>query len=274
MPGGRSAGLGISTPQVQRLRRLLGDRRARRAEQAFVVEGPTLISEAVAAGCSIEVQYGAPGVDPVDAAGPAHVLATGVAERIADTQSPSGLFAVVAQRSGPVELLAEVGFVLVAHGVTDPGNLGTMLRTAEAAGIDAVVVTPGTVDPHNPKVVRSSAGSLFHLPVVEAGLADVAAAGLRTVATSSHRGIPHTAADWSGRLAIVAGSEAHGLPDDVAVDDWVRIEHAGRAESLNVAMAVAIVCFEAARARGIPPGSVPRAPHTLGGPGEETPLDR
>ena len=249
MPGGDAAGLGISTPQVQRLRRLLGDRRARRAEQAYVVEGPTLIGEAVAAGCAIEAQYRAPGVDAVAAAGPAHVLATGVAERIADTQSTSGLFAVVAQQPGTVDRLADAGFVLVAHGITDPGNLGTMLRTAEAAGVDVVVVTPGTVDPHNPKVVRSSAGSLFHVPVVEAALADVTAAGLRTVASSSHRGRSHTSFDWRGRLAIVAGSEAHGLPDDVAVDEWVRIEHAGRAESLNVAMAVAVLSFAAAGAR-------------------------
>ncbi len=238
------------------------------------MEGATLIGEALAAGCSIEAQYGAPGVEPVAAAGPAHALATGVAERIADAQSTSGLFAVVAQRRGAVDLLTDAGLALVAHAITDPGNLGTMLRTAEAAGVDAVVVTPGTVDPHNPKVVRSSAGSLFYVPIVEASLADVAAAGLRTIATSSHRGVSHTTADWSGRIAIVAGSEAHGLPDDVVVDDWVRIEHAGRAESLNVAMAVAVVCFEAARARGIPPGSVPRTPHTLGGPGEEPPLDR
>ena len=87
------------------------------------------------------------------------------------------------------------------------------------------------------------------MPIVEAGLADVTAAGLRTVASSSHRGQSHTSFDWRGRLAIVAGSESHGLPDDVAVDEWVRIEHAGRAESLNVAMAVAVLSFAAAGAR-------------------------
>ena len=137
----------------------------------------------------------------------------------------------------------------MADGVGDPGNLGTMLRSAEAAGIDAVVVTPGTVDAFNPKVVRASAGAIFHVPVVRATVADVRAAGLRIVGTSSHRGTTHTAADWSGRLAIVVGSEPHGVGADAEVDEWVRIEHRGRAESLNVAMATTVICFEAARAR-------------------------
>ena len=84
-------------------------------------------------------------------------------------------------------------------------------------------------------------------------LADVAAAGLRRVGTSSHHGVPHTAADWSGRIALVVGSEPHGLPADTPVDEWVRIEHHGRAESLNVAMATTVLVFEAARARRLTP---------------------
>jgi TrmH family RNA methyltransferase len=74
-------------------------------------------------------------------------------------------------------------------------------------------------------------------------------AGIRLVGTSSHRGTAHSDADWTGRVAIVLGSEARGLPDDAPVDDWVRIEHTGRAESINVAMAATVLCFEAARAR-------------------------
>ena len=87
------------------------------------------------------------------------------------------------------------------------------------------------------------------MPVLGASLSDVRAAGLRLVGTSSHRGVRHTDADWSGRLAIVAGGEAHGLADDAPVEQWVRIEHVGRAESLNVAMATTVLCFEAARSR-------------------------
>ena len=146
-------------------------------------------------------------------------------------------------------VLAAADFVVVADRIGDPGNLGTILRSAEAAGVDVVVLTPGTVDAFNPKVVRASAGAVFLVPVLPGSLGDVRAAGIRLVGTSSHRGMRHTDADWSGRLAIVAGTEAHGLPDDAPVDQWVRIEHAGRAESLNVAMATTVLCFEAARAR-------------------------
>ncbi|CAN5783418.1 MAG: TrmH family RNA methyltransferase [Ilumatobacteraceae bacterium] len=241
-------GLVLSNPRVQRLRRLLTSRRARRDEQAFVIEGSTLLAEAIVAGWPMEAQYAAPGVATVDGP-PVHRLATGVAERIADTQSPTGLFAVAAIPAGDDAVLRGSHFVVVADGVNDPGNLGTILRSAEAAGADAVVVTPGTVDAFNPKVVRSSAGALFHVPLVEAGLDEVAAAGLRLVGTSSHRGVDHVAYDWHGRVAIVAGTEARGLADEAPIDDWVQIEHRGRAESLNVAMAMTVICFEAARSR-------------------------
>jgi TrmH family RNA methyltransferase len=154
-------------------------------------------------------------------------------------------------RTRPVTdgLLATSSFVLVADRITDPGNLGTIMRSAEACGVEVVVATPGTVDALNPKVVRASAGALFHVPVLGATLAAVRSAGLRLVGTSSHRGATHTTYDWTGRVAVVLGSEAHGLPDDAPVDDWVRIDHRGRAESLNVAMAATVVAFEAARAR-------------------------
>jgi TrmH family RNA methyltransferase len=209
-----------------------------------------LVAEAVAAGWPVEAQYVAPGAALVDGAGPVRALAPGVAERISATETPPGLFAVVRPRLAAPTVLAAAELVVVVDRLADPGNLGTVLRSAEAAGVDAVALTLGTVDVLNPKVVRASAGSLFHVPVVApASLEDVRAAGLRLLGTSSHHGSPHTAADWTGRVAIALGGEAHGLPDDAPVDGWVRIEHAGRAESLNVAMAATVLCFEAARAR-------------------------
>jgi RNA methyltransferase, TrmH family len=156
---------------------------------------------------------------------------------------------VVIRRSADPAVLAETEFVVVADRVGEPGNLGTIVRSAEAAGADAVVVTPGTVDETNPKVVRASAGAMFNVPVVAATLADVAAAGLRLVGSSAHRGTAHTSADWGGRIAIVAGNEASGVDDTEAIDQWVRIEHRGRSESLNVAMAMTVLCFEALRQR-------------------------
>ncbi len=175
-------------------------------------------------------------------------LAEGTLERVASTEHPQPNIAVVRMPTGEPSL-GDADLVLVADALNDPGNLGTILRSSEAAGVDAVVLTPGSVDPFNPKVVRASAGALFHVPVVTATLEQVHEAGLRLVGTSSHRGERHTEADWSGRVAVVVGSEAHGLADDAPVDGWVQIEHKGRAESLNVAMAATLLVFAAAARR-------------------------
>ena len=239
--------LAFKNTKVQELRRLLGRRSSRSDAGAFVVEGAVLIAEVVAAGWSVLAEYVAPGAGPVSSA-PWFELADGVIERVASTERPQPNLAVVAMPQ-QVVALDDVGFVVVADQLADPGNLGTILRSAEAAGVDAVVLTPGSVDPYNPKSVRASAGALFHVPVVTADLAAVRGAGLRLLGTSSHLGQRHTETDWTGRLALVLGNEAHGLADDAPVDGWVRIEHHGRAESINVAMAATVLVFEAARAR-------------------------
>ncbi len=207
--------LGFTNPKVQRLRRLIGRRSSRLEENAFVVEGGVLTAEAVRAGWEVESQFVAPGEQPVDTASNLYALAPGVAERVSDLESPPGLFAVVIRKPADPTVLSAAEFVVVADRVGEPGNLGTIVRSAEAAGADAVVVTPGTVDETNPKVVRASAGALFNVPVVAAAFGDVAAAGLRLIGSSSHRGTSHTSADWSGRIAIVAGNEASGLDADV-----------------------------------------------------------
>jgi TrmH family RNA methyltransferase len=211
------------------------------------VEGAVLIAEAAAGGWEIEAEFVTPGADAVTDA-PAFELADGVLERVASTERPQPNLAVVRMRESMWDL-ADLAFVVVADQLADPGNLGTIVRSCEAAGVEAVVLTPGSVDPLNPKVVRASAGALFHVPVITATLDEVRGAGLTIVGTSSHQGDLHTDTDWSGRLAIVIGNEAHGLADDAAVDRWVRIEHQGRAESLNVAMAATLLVFEAARHR-------------------------
>lgn len=253
-------------PRVQQLRRLIGRRSSRHEEGRFVVEGPVLVAEAVAAGWECEAQFVAEEADGVvqpaiAGAGPVFELATGVLERVGSTETPQNPVAVVRMpERGPVDaLLAAASFVVVLVRIADPGNLGTILRSAEAAGADLVVVTAGSVDPYNPKVVRASAGALFHVPVVDATLDDVIAAGLVTVGTTSHdapgRTVrPYTSTDLTGRVAIVMGNEAAGLPtewtDDVGpIRRWTTIPHAGRSESLNVAMATTVLVFEAARQR-------------------------
>jgi TrmH family RNA methyltransferase len=138
---------------------------------------------------------------------------------------------------------------MVGDRLADPGNVGTIIRSAEAAGADAVVLTPGSVDAFNPKVVRATAGSLFRIPVVTAALHDLRTAGLRVLATSSHVGAAHTDTDLTGPVAVVVGNEAHGMAPDAPVDGWITIPHAGAAESLNVAMAATVIAFEVARQR-------------------------
>jgi TrmH family RNA methyltransferase len=140
---------------------------------------------------------------------------------------------------------------LVADRINDPGNAGTLLRSAEAAGVDGVVFTAGSVDVFNPKVVRASAGALFAVPVVtDVDLAQALGHDRRSFGTTSHAGTPFTEADLTQPAAIVVGNEAHGLDAATPVDEWVTIPHRGRAESLNVAMAATLLVFEVARQRG------------------------
>jgi RNA methyltransferase, TrmH family len=252
--------LAYNNPRVQELRRLIGRRSSRHESGRFVVEGPMLVREAVAEGWTVEAQYVPEGSDAtVDGAGPVVELAEGVFERVAATETPQPPIAVVAMREVAPDALATASFVVVLDRISDPGNLGTILRSAEAAGADAVVLTPGSADPYSPKVVRASAGALFHLPVMTASIDDVAAAGVGLQGTTSHgfpgrTVVPYTDADLTGRVAIVMGNEAAGLPDDWndtvgPVRSWITIPHAGRSESLNVAMAATVLVFEAARQR-------------------------
>lgn len=254
MSPSESAGgpLAHSNPHVQRLRRLLGRRSSRHEEGAFVVEGGQLVAEAVAAGWDIEAQFVGPGGEPVDGAGTVHQLAAGVVERVASTETPRPLLAVVRMRRVDPAVLQRASFVLVADQIADPGNAGTMMRSAEASGADAVAFTGGAVDIYNPKVVRASAGALFHVPCLEAvTLRSLHDAGLHVFGTTSHGEavVEHTDADFRQRLALVVGNEAHGLAADADVDEWITIPHGGRAESLNVAMAATVLCFEVARQR-------------------------
>ncbi|HYN32523.1 MAG TPA: RNA methyltransferase, partial [Ilumatobacteraceae bacterium] len=212
-----------------------------------MVEGPVLVAEAVAAGWTFEAQFVPEGSNSaIDGAGVVFELAQGVFERVASTETPQPPLAIVAMpdpaSASTDPMLAASSFVVVLDRVSDPGNLGTILRSAEAAGADLVVLTPGSVDPFNPKVVRASAGALFHVPVVIAMIEEVGAAGIALFATTSHNFpgrtvTPHTDTDLTGRIGIVMGNEAAGLPDDWndlvgPVRSWITIPHRGRSESL------------------------------------------
>ncbi len=222
----------------------MGRRSSRYEEGVFVVEGLGLLRQAVAAGWAVEGVYVSPGTI-VDSDAPICELAPNVMERVASTESPQPVLAVVSMKQ--VTLPETATFVMVGDRLADPGNAGTIIRSAEAAGADAVVLTPGSVDMYNPKVVRATAGSLFRIPVIEATLESLS--GLRRLGTSSHRGDVYTDPLYGGRVAVVVGNEAHGLADDAAIDHWITIPHVGPAESLNVAMAATVLAFEVARQR-------------------------
>ncbi|CAB4898256.1 unannotated protein [freshwater metagenome] len=177
-------------------------------------------------------------------------LAAHVIERVASTEAPQPLLAVVRIRQHEISDFAGAALVVVADRIADPGNLGTMLRSCEAAGVNGVVLITGSADPYNPKVVRASAGALFHVPVVaDIALHELQALRLPLVGTSSHQGKAYTDTDLTKPFALVMGSEAHGVSDEIPIDSWLTIAHVGRAESLNVAMATTVVVFEALRQR-------------------------
>jgi TrmH family RNA methyltransferase len=231
-----------------------------------VIEGPRLLAEAMRAGLAVEEVLAAPGAAPdvvaeAERRGIAvrHVVPE-VLARSLDAATPQGVAAIAARPEvsldEAVAAAARGPLALVLVEVSDPGNAGTLVRAAEAAGASAVLFCGGSVDPCNPKCVRASAGALFHLPVSGGGealavLDGLGRAGVRRAGTVVRDGTPYDAVDLRGPTALVLGSEAHGLPAglDAQLDDRLSIPMAGRSESLNVAMAGAILCFESLRQR-------------------------
>jgi TrmH family RNA methyltransferase len=261
--------------RVRQVRRLSG-RPGRERTGRFVAEGPQTVREAVAALAVLEL-YVTPDavrrheriIAEAGAAGVTARLSTPeVLAAMADTVTPQGLIAVCRKVAIPLASVLAVRprLVAVLARVRDPGNAGTVIRAADAAGAEAVVFTDASVDVHNPKCVRSTAGSLFHLPVVTgvplaevvsalraSGLVIYAADGagsfdlddlLDAAATGSSRGL-------AGATAWVFGNEAWGLPDeDLALADAaVRVPVHGSAESLNLAAAATVCLYASARAQ-------------------------
>jgi TrmH family RNA methyltransferase len=175
-----------------------------------------------------------------------------------DARAEDGLLSASAEPANPLDP-QDQPLIVVLVDVRDPGNAGTVLRTADAAGVNAVIFSGESVDPYNPKTVRASAGSLFHVPfTVQADPLAVAATlagrGYRTLATVVRDGADYAALDWSIPTALFLGNEAAGLAPEVldAIGGMVAIPMDGRAESLNVGVACAVLCFEALRQRRSP----------------------
>jgi len=172
------------------------------------------------------------------------------------TETPQGVAALVKLKTFAfADLLGNNPLILGAAGVQDPGNLGTIIRSAEAMGASGVLTMEGTVHAINPKVIRASAGSLFRLPVVKMDSAEAVRnlrdQGARILATSSHKGIPLDEADLTEACCIFVGSEGAGISKELIAeaDEVIAIPHSERVESLNAGVAASIILYEAARQR-------------------------
>ena len=263
------ADLHITSASNPRLKELVALRRRRTREEtgSTLLEGTEELSLALEAGVTPFAVYHCP--ELMQDYGP-EVVETARAEGAQVVELSRTAFDKVAYREGPDGVLAKVPapglswdevelpahpFVLLVEGVEKPGNLGAMLRTADAAGVDLVVAADCVTDWGNPNVVRGSKGTVFSVPVVattrEEAWTRLHDLGVSIVATTPDTDVEHTAVDYTGGIAVAVGCEKYGLTDEAlaASDHRVRIPMVGRANSLNVATSAAIVLYEGVRQR-------------------------
>jgi TrmH family RNA methyltransferase len=256
----------ISSPanaHVKRIRSLAADRRDRRRERLFVLEGVRLVADALDHGGQVELVLYAPDQLDETPAGyelrarlerlPGSFPATAqVVAAAADTVHPQG---VVALARWPEVEPGRPGIVLVLDAVQDPGNAGTLLRSAEAVGVVQVLCVSGTVDVYSPKVVRAAMGAHMRLALEQDLSWDETAGRLAVVdhmyAADAEARMPYYAADWRQPTALIVGNEARGLSEEAraCATELVGIPMRGRAESLNAAVAGSVILFEALRQR-------------------------
>ena len=240
-------------PRVKAWRRL--QTKTGRAEAvSFLVEGPHLVAEALAGGAPIHELILSEGVAPPEGlAGniPLIHVSARVMKDISETESPQGIIAVCGFSHEPPPAPNAGGFLLL-HGVQDPGNVGTMIRTASAAGLAGVIAGPGSADIYNGKTVRASQGAIFQLPVFHAALDPwilrFRSAGIPVYAADARGGVPYREIQPSQHFALIVGNESAGLPEEIIqhAGQSVHIPIRGHAESLNVAVAAGILLFHLA----------------------------
>jgi TrmH family RNA methyltransferase len=262
---------GTHSPRLKAARRL-AKRAFRDQDRAFLAEGPQAVAEALTTDPPVITDLFVTATarqrhnDIIDSAGnaglPVHLVNDAVMSDLAQTVTPQGLLAVCRFVDVPLDeaLRGSPPLVVVLANVRDPGNAGTVLRAADAAGAGAVIFADASVDPYNGKCVRASAGSLFHLPVVAgARLAEAVTrlreAGLRVVAADGRSDLSLNDIGVTGRLraptAWLFGNEAWGLPPELVAlaDEAVAVPIYGKAESLNLATAAAVCLYASARAQ-------------------------
>ena len=252
----------IHNPKIQFVRKLQSRSRARREAGGFVVEGVRLVEEALRLGWQASLvlyesnldERGQKIVQGFAGQGAAiEEVSPEVLQAASDTETPQGLLAVLPMRTLPLPEQAD--FIFIPDGVKDPGNLGSMLRSAASAGVDAVLLPEGTVDVFSPKVLRAAMGAHFRLPIQSLSWAEigdlVVRSGLQVYLADAQAGISYTRADFRLPLALVVGGEAEGVSPfaDRLATGRVHIPMPGGMESLNAAIAAALLLFEVVRQR-------------------------
>jgi RNA methyltransferase, TrmH family len=248
----------VHNPKIAAAARLK-KRTFREEARRFLVEGAQAVGEAFEEPGHLLSLFVTEDLDPLvirarQAGVDVQLVSEEVMAKLTSTITPQGIVGVSPFVDIDQESLSNDGCIAVLHEVRDPGNAGTVLRSADAAGASGVVFTTSSVDVYNAKTVRSSAGSIFHIPIVR-GVSTAEAVehargcGRRILAMDGEGAEDLYAADLSGPIAFVFGNEAHGLPSEVRAlaDSTVRVPHQGKAESLNLAAAASVCLFEWAR---------------------------
>ncbi|RME08140.1 MAG: RNA methyltransferase [Anaerolineae bacterium] len=254
----------LQNPRLKQVRALLERKRERYRQQAFVIEGARLLEEALAARWPLRYILYSADCTPrarqaVDAAAQQGVEIVQVGPRllhaVSDVQTSQGVLAVASLQ--PLEIPAQLDFVLILDGLRDPGNLGTLLRTALAAGVQAVFLPPGNADPFAPKVLRAGMGAQFGLPVVmldwEALAQRLRRENLKVLLADAAGAHIYTEEDMTVPLALIIGGEADGAGARARTlaQRTIRIPMPGSTESLNAAVAASILLFEVVRQRTV-----------------------
>lgn len=249
-----------SNVQIKELIRLRKKSRAREEAGVFIVEGPRMaeeIPEDRIEKLYLSESYVKKNGLPQGGHFRTEILSDPVFAHVSDTKTPQGVLAVVRRMEyRQQDILGENAMVLVLDNIQDPGNLGTIFRTAEAAGATGILMSSDCVDLYNPKVIRSTMGAVFRLPSVctddlPGAVRELKDFGIVVCAAHLQGKQPYDQEDYTGGCAFLIGNEGNGLREDVAAcaDCRVLIPMCGQAESLNAAVAAAVLMFEAARQR-------------------------